>query len=317
MLDSSNLTIRDNWFDPIVGGGNGQSTSYGLRLSHVSSSLFENNIFNGVESPITPAGPMTGNVFGYNYENRNPALEPLGVGGIQPHGVGAAMNLFEGNYAFVIYADVWHGSSALNTIFRNYTFGSEVGVDLWAYSRWYNVIGNVIAANSVYKSSCTDATAYSRWDGVAIRLGYASQYNTCSTQNNPPSHVFADPVVTASTMLWGNYAAAGASPRWLPSEVPTNDPVFPNTLPASQTLPASFYYTARPSWWPTSKAWPPIGPDVTGGTNLAGHAYTLPAGDCFTAAGGNMANFKPATCYASGSSSVPTPTAPTNLRIIR
>jgi hypothetical protein len=55
---------------------------------------------------------------------------------------------------------------------------------------------------------------------------------------------------------------------------------------------------------------------VNGGgvSGYAGHAYTTPAEDCFSAASGNIANFNPVTCYPVTTG---VPSAPTNLRIIR
>jgi hypothetical protein len=226
------------------------------------------------------------------------------------------MNLVEGNIIKKFWSEDIHGSTALNTLFRNYFFSTDVGVDIWTYNRWYNLIGNLMAANAVYKSLYTDSTLYTRWGGASIRLGYASQYGQVKDTDPADvgtSNVDADPLVVSSTMLWGNFSAAGNSTRWLASEVPAGDAVFPNPVPSSQALPASFYYSGRPAWWPASKPWPAIGPDVTGGTSMAGHAYTLPAQDCYQAAGGNIANFNPAVCYATTSTP---PSAPTNFRII-
>jgi len=248
----------------------------------------------------------TGTVVAYNYENYAAGKE----GGLQSHQEGPAMNLYEGNSSTKFWADVFHGNTALNTFFRNHFYGGQ-GLDLWAYHRWYNLIGNVINA-SVYQSLYTDATKYSRWDGVAFRLGYASQNKNGGVEMGD---VRPDPVVISSLMRWGNYVTTGGT-RFLASEIPTNDPVFPTAVPASQTLPASFYLSDKPNWWPPAKPWPAIGPDVIGGnlTGYAGHAYTTPAEDCYTASGGTIANFNPATCYAVGSVG---PSAPTNLRIIR
>jgi len=81
-------------------------------------------------------------------------------------------------------------------------------------------------------------------------------------------------------------------------------------------MPASFYYNSQPSWWPSGKAWPLIGPDVTGG-NIAGtggFANTNPAEDCYLNAmngpsdgSGGALSFNAAACYTN-SSPVPPPT---------
>ena len=311
--DSRNLTVKDNWMDRIFGGGGGQFTSYGITFINTSHPLLENNILNQIESPVMLNAGSTGNVLAYNYENFT-----TGEGGIQLHEEGAAMNLFEGNSTLKFWFDTIHGNTQLNTAFRNHTSGTSEGADIWTFNRWYNMIGNVMAATVVYKTLDTDSTRYTRWGGYCFRMGYGSQYE--GPENHDSADVGSsnqphDPIVGPSTMLWGNYCAAGASTRWLPGEVPSANPVFPNPVPANQNLPASFYYAAKPTWWPAAKAWPPIGPDVTGGNaaGVGGHAYTLPAKDCYTAAGGTIASFNPSTCYAASGA----PAAPTNLRIIR
>ena len=306
IIDSRNVTIRDSWWDPFWGGGQNTTTSYGITLLQCSGCLIENNVFNRVESPIMLNSGTTGSVISFNYENYASGKE----GGLQAHEVGTAMNLYEGNRATKFWADVFHGNTSLNTLFRNHFDGGQ-GMDIWAYHRWYNAVGNVINA-SVYQSLYTDATKYDRWSGVAFRLGYASQ--NASAGSEASYNVFPDPVVISSFMRWGNYVTTGGT-RWLASEVPSADPVFPNAVPSSQTLPSSFYLSARPIWWPSAKPWPAIGPDVTGG-NIAGyvgHAYTTPAEDCYTTSGGTIANFNPSACYPMSGVG---PAAPANLRIV-
>jgi hypothetical protein len=306
LLDSRHITIRNSWWDPFRGGGVYTTTSYGVTLVQCSGCLVENNIFNGVESPIMVNSGTTGSVVADNFENYT-----TGEGGLQAHEPGGAMNLLEGNRATKFWADVFHGNTALITLFRNH-FTTQ-GVDLMSYHRWYNLIGNVINS-SVYKSIYSDATKYNRWSGVAFRLGYASQNPIAGSE--PGENVFADPIVANSTMLWGNYVTAGAATRWIASEVPSNDPLFPNPVPANQNLPASFYLPGKPGWWPAAKAWPPIGPDVTGGNvaGYGGHAYTIPAQDCLTNSG-SLSNFNASACYPSGPPSG-LPASPTGLRIL-
>ncbi len=307
LIDSRHVTVRNCWWDPFRGGGIYTTTSYGITLVQCSGCLVQNNIFNGVESPIMVNSGTTGSVVAYNFENYT-----TGEGGLQAHEPGSAMNLLEGNQATKFWADVFHGNTALITLFRNH-FTSQ-GVDLMSYHRWYNLIGNVINS-SVYKSIYSDATKYNRWSSVAFRLGYASQ--NPSGGSEPGENVFPDPMVPSTTMLWGNYVTVGAASRWLATEVPSGDPVFPNPVPANQNLPASFYLSARPSWWPAAKAWPPIGPDVTGGNvpGLGGRAYTIPAQDCYMDSG-SLSGFNANACYPSGPPPG-SPASPTGLRIVR
>src|SRR5262249_53709847 len=148
-------------------------------MSQLSSSLVENNILNDVQSPIIMEAGSTGNVISYNFENFVSSSE----GGIQPHSEGNAVNLYEGNRTMKFWADDFHGTSHLNTVFRNNTY-SGVGVDLMSYNRWWNLIGNVINATT-YKSTPSDATLYDRFSGVAFRLGYSDV-----TATNGPSVFF-------------------------------------------------------------------------------------------------------------------------------
>ncbi len=217
--DSRNITIKDSWIDRIVGGGGGQFTSYGMALVQLSHSLIENNILNRVESPILLNAGSTGTVISYNYENFD-----QGEGGIQLHEEGAAMNLMEGNSVLKFWVDTIHGNTQLNTVFRNHTFSSEAGVDIWAYNRWFSLIGNVLNGDTIYKTRSTDAMKFSRWDGYCFRLGYGSQNREAENHNVADvgsSNQADDPMVASSAMLWGNYCAAGASTRWIASEVPT------------------------------------------------------------------------------------------------
>jgi hypothetical protein len=71
-------------------------------------------------------------------------------------------------------------------------------------------------------------------------------------------------------------------------------------------MPASFYLSSQPTWWPAGKPWPPIGPDVSGGniSGYAGHAYSVPAADCYAKIMGGppdgtgpVLSFNANTCY--------------------
>jgi len=303
-IDSRNLAAVDNWWGPAAGGGVYTTTTYGISMQHCSGCLVQNNIFDQVESPIMLNMGTTGTVVAYNYERY-----VNGEGGLQAHQEGGAMNLFEGNSFTKFWADFFHGNTVLNTHFRGHFYGGQ-GFDLNSHHRWYNMIGNVIVAAG-YESRCNTPPLFDRWSGIAFRLGYPQQNASCATT----SGVAFDTLVHSSLMRWGNYVTGTGSTNFLASEVPSGDPVFPNPVPGSQTLPSSFYSTSRPSWWPAAKAWPPIGPDVAGGniSGVAGHAYTLPAQDCFTTSG-TIANFNPATCYPA-SSGGGAPVSPTNLQI--
>jgi len=86
----------------------------------------------------------------------------------------------------------------------------------------------------------------------------------------------------------------------VPEALPGNASALANAVPSSSTLPASFFLptTAHPSggtglsWWKTCASWttfptncasyttppfPAAGPDVSGGPNINGYAYNVPA----------------------------------------
>jgi hypothetical protein len=133
-----------------------------------------------------------------------------------------------------------------------------------------------------------------------------------------------DPNTGRTLMRWGNWDVVNNAARFLASEVPTGIANLANPVPSTQVLPASFYLTAKPNWWPSAKPWPPIGPDVTGGNllNVGGHAYSIPAQDCYTSVmvgpangTGSVLPFDALACFSGTGGTLPS--APTNLRIIR
>jgi hypothetical protein len=301
--DGEHFTVRDSWIDRTFGGGISTTTSYGVAIFENHFGLIENNIFNNSESPTELLSGSVGTVVAYNYENPY-----SGSTGIQQHAPGSALSLVEGNSYKQMFADEFHGNTMMNTYFRNYL--SSGGFDLWSYHRYYNIIGNVINSSVAYQSLATDGMLYDRFQSIAFRLGYPRQ-----TASSTPTNGISDNVGTAmdsgvwTTMLrWCNYSVLGGSTHCDPTEVPTTDPSFPNAVPGSSTLPASFLYTTSPPWWPTGKPWPIIGPTVTGGTYVSGKAYKTPAQSCFESAGGTdgsysgstVNSFTPSSCYDGG-----------------
>jgi len=121
------------------------------------------------------------------------------------------------------------------------------------------------------------------------------------------------PFITSLTH--GNYTNGNGAVAW-----EYNVPAGHNPAHPSQTLPPSFYKSAKPAWW-GSLPWPAIGPDVTGGTGPGGHTSlkaSNPAMACYVG-GTKDANgylvFDPSTCYAgsSGGGGGGTPAPPSSL----
>jgi hypothetical protein len=320
--------------------------------------LIENNIFHAIASPVIWNGSCSGSVVGYNYDINNYYISSSGynVNFYGEHSGGVDTSLLEGNISSQANADNIHGTGNLSTFFRNVFTGplpacwaggspyasatyeacnsSLAPVQLWSYHRFYNVIGNVLGTSGVN-------TAYNP----------GTSCNSCVYMIGVGDGVPSDPNVQATVMLWGNADSATGfgSPRFNCSEVPTAltgvQATYSNPCPSSHTLPASFYYSAKPSWWPSSKAWPIIGPDVTGGsisicssgsyaralvtnismcssgtgsTGMSGLANSNPAMDCYLSLGGlpngtgpQLTNFNENACYSTSSATLPQP--PTGL----
>jgi len=345
IYQSAHCTVQNSYFYLTNASA---SVNYGVETLPASDSLIQNNIFQGVQAPYPSTGTCTGCVYAYNFDVNN-LFSPntwQNQSGF-PHAVGDEHILYEGNIGVGIYSDDFHGSHQFQTIFRNYyngyqknngsfTNNSTIPLLIDAYSRFYNIIGNVLgnaAAQNAYEDTVTDQHSGS----VPIyRVGYGDGIpNDSST--------------VTTLMRWGNYDVVTGTSRFVSSEVPSglsgSQAAFANPVPGSQTLPASFYLSSQPSWWPLSKVWPSIGPDVSGGnvkyctggtytgtyvlssgqcpsgtatTLAAGHIVSNPAMDCYLnpMAGppdgtGGARSFNANTCYASGSAQAPTP--PTNL----
>ena len=304
-----------SWFP---GTQNAASQSYGVESFISSDNLVVNNIFEQVTAPIM-MGPAMGSVFAYNFSINDTYTvaawlqQAVAIG----HDAGAMYNLFEGNNGSGYWGDVFHGTSGLNTVFRNRAVGWETGktavtvpVQLESYNRFDNIIGNVLGQFGYH-------TTYQTSLGV---VASASIYDLGAGNTEGLVTVLSDSLVASTLMRWGNYDVVNAAVRFVNSEVPSGISSYANPVPASQTLPPSFYLSAKPSWWPSGKVWPPIGPDVTGGNipNLAGHAYTIPAQDCYanvmggpSDGSGTILTFNANTCYA-----IARPAPPTNLTVV-
>jgi hypothetical protein len=325
---SARAVVRDSYFFLTQ---NSVSQSYGFECYGSADSLVENNIFQAVASPEMINGNCSGTVVGYNFSINNyySASSGYNISANNDHTAGIDNVLFEGNYGNAIYGDVFHGTHHFVTYFRNRwtgpqpacwisgstyatsKFGPCTGnltpIVLDSFSRFFNLIGNVLGTSGVN-------TSYS--GGI---------YDLGGGNSEGPITVPSDPNVAATLLRWGNYDSATSSVRFLSSEVPSNlsgtQAPFSNPVPSSQTLPNSFYYSSKPSWWPATKAWPPVGPDVTGGNiaGVGGHAYTIPAQDCFLNVMGGPADgtgpvrtFNASTCYTP--STLPAP--PTGLAAV-
>ncbi len=308
------MEVRDSYF---FGTKNSGNQSYGVEDDSADDSLFENNIFQQIVAPfIGDSGE--GSVFGYNYAIDN-VYGPSGwlESTVSSHDAGNNFKLFEGNILSNILADQDHGSSNLNTYFRNWIDGlgwntctysggacinannyanhpsnQTVAIETDSYQRADNYIGNVLGTpgyHSLYEAypdgpgtGGSDSKYTSAQCNVMIYMfGWGS--SVCGTLAH--SGVLDDTLVRNSTMRWGNYDVANAAVRWNSTEASPAAITYvnANTAPSTQTLPASFYLSSMPSFFNTPQGtvpFPPIGPDVSGGNGGTFNSGTYAHGTC-------------------------------------
>jgi hypothetical protein len=330
ILGTVNGEFRDSYVrDAQTFGANNAGAAFYGSPSYGSNSSWkiENNIFNKTFPAIELQNSSSGFYIGYNYSHGSAATAsnaPVSWTFADNHGPHDMMNLWEGNVGEMFGSDGYFGGSSHATVFRNHLTGynrnsgaSDEPIRLNRLTYHYNIIGNVLGS-SAWTAAKYNQTADGCSGGVGIyRLGYPNIGN-CGlsdvTGNAVPGGMsYPDAKVNTTLLRWGNYDYSTKTVRWQSSELPAG-----MTVPADQTLPASFYYTSRPPWFPTGVAWPPIGPDVSGGSSFGestGRVHKTPALLCWEGrnlvAGGT---FNAAACYVPQASAPLAP--PTNLRII-
>jgi hypothetical protein len=305
-LGTVNFEFRDSFVhDAINAGPNNSGVNfYGNTLyGGNSNGKVENNIFNNSFPAIEINGSSSGLYIGYNFVNGSGDFG----GGLflvtwtfdDGHAPFNIMNLFEGNIGEMWGMDGYYGGSGLGTIHRNYITGynpnGRVAGDAIQIKRlgyFYNFVGNVLGstkqAPTSYETGCGTNSIY--------QLGYPNIGN-CDTVPWDGFNVtggYPDMKVSSTLLRWGNYDYFHHASRFDATEIPTGV-----TVPGNNLIPNSYAYTAKPAWWPTSVAWPPIGPDVTGGSgDASGHVNKTPAQLCWEASsllsGGA---FSAAVCY--------------------
>jgi hypothetical protein len=291
LFQSTHITVRDSYF---YEGNSHQSQSYGIEMFVGANNLVENNIFQRVAAPFIVNSGMS-NVMGYNYQvddGYDNGVEFMQAGS-QHHAAGANFTLTEGNDLLGMKGDVIHGTQSFNTGFRNHLRGWYTGetqetnpVKVYANNRFWNFLGNVLGTSS-YHTTYSAHSALSIWN-----LGDASI-------DGVP---VADTHVEESAFRWCNWDVITSSAdttdgdqtglKCLSSEVPTSLTNYAQTVPASNTLPSSFYLSVKPSFF-KSIVWPSIGSDVSGGTvtNVGGHVVKIPARQCYEAGAKDGSNF--------------------------
>jgi hypothetical protein len=282
-------------------------------------------------------------VVAYNFDINNvySANGWMQAGNYQ-HAAGDDYNLWEGNIGPGYTSDPVHGTHHFETVFRNYLIGNNqslcngvacsaqtIPIDIYAGSRYFNIIGNVLGKagyHNNYTCSAQSTATCPQGNTSIYTIGYTGnggqQLSTitgfCSNPSCSATGSF-DPQTTTYLMRWGNYDTVNNAVRWNSSEVPLAIGPYANAVPATHTLPASFYLSAKPPWWGTIP-YPAIGPDVTGGPGPGGFAYNNPAASCYAnvmlgpADGtGTLLSFNANTCYGSSGAA---PAPPTSLSAV-
>jgi hypothetical protein len=335
MYQTVHTTVRDSYF---YGTQAAAAESYGTDTFTGGDQLIENNIFQHIASPMLNEGGQ-GTVHAYNYAIDD--YYTAGGGALQwqqassyQHAIGNAYLLWEGNTGIGLTADDIHGVSTFVTAFRNYWHGRDPAggssggktqqtnaVHLEAYNRYYNIIGNVLGTFGYHTrydwapTSKTDSGSSAKSNASIYALGFSANQGTYWA--GPPA-IPNDPFTPTSLMRWGNYDTVHAAVQWNAGEVPSGLSQYANVVPADHRLPSSMYLPGRPPWFSTSfgaVAWPPIGPDVTGGTEMNGVVHKIPAQLCYekTSRMGGILNFNANNCYPISGARA----APTNLQHVR
>ena len=299
MASTKNTLVTDNYFfsDIALDGVYPPDMQEGGN----SDALVMNNIMaSGV--PWEGIGSNEGNVVAYNYARDTFTMYYEDA--FFEHNAGSAFVLYEGNETGKFTEDVTHGTHDLNTWFRDYASGWDPpyqtgipgGIDIDAYARFENIVGNVIGPGPTppgvalfnYQSTYSNTVGY-----------FVFQFDTSVSG-------FNDPLTLSSSLRWGNCDTVTATCRFQSSEVPTSLPgnaaPFVNPVPSTQSLPCSFFLAGYAStnctphanggtglnWWkvctnyPTCSTadtppFPAVGPDVSGGPYVNGTAYDNPA----------------------------------------
>jgi hypothetical protein len=299
----NNLLFNNYLYEEIPSALSG---SDGINIEQAGSdNLVLNNIC-GIGDCLEGAGQDEDDVIAYNYSRDGNTAYYQDT--TFQHEAGSAFLLLEGNQIGVIEDDDTWGTHTLNTFFRNditcgdppYVIpaGSPRGLVIDSFSRGENAVGNVIGAAG-------DCTSY---QGTSTGNGYAFVYNTDGTDSLTLTSLLRWGNV--STVTQSSDTPANSGVRFVSSEVASSLSgallSFSNSVPSTDNLPCSFFLagyasttcTALPSggtglsWWKVCTSWstfptscsatqtqpfPPIGPDVSSGPYVNGHAYDIPA----------------------------------------
>jgi hypothetical protein len=230
------------------------ANAYGIAVERqTSDSLFQDNIVYYLNVGLVLGSSGPGNVVAYNFgdvmwERNYPNTNWLMADFSSNHCAHPYMNLFEGNVGSQFSADDIHGSSSHQTYLRNTmdhrhegitTTGNVFSVALAAHNRYMTFLGNVFG----YSGDTGDYEGTGNCAGgpAIYKIGWPSD---CAAGDNT-----IDPQVRATLLRHGNYDYMTSMTHW-------------ESTIADHTIPASLYLGGKPAFF-GSRAWPPIGPDLT------------------------------------------------------
>ncbi len=196
----------------------------------------------------------------------------------QMHGPGDMYNLYESNIGVSFYADADHGPAFFNTFFRNFLWGCEKNKNTGSRipfrveptNGYFNVVGNILGSTS----ACAVQGSYERNNSNGATSPPVYDWEPFNLNGLVVLNVVSSTRSQNSTMRWGNCdTISSPSCRFVAGEGTVTDSFgFPNSLPSTTTLPASFWTSTAPVYNLTPQGtvpFPAIGPDITA-TNTAG-----------------------------------------------
>jgi len=278
------------WGDNPASGTGGRLT---MGWGSDSGVLLLNNFMQkSAISELEGTGFDSGNVLAYNYF-RDSTTSQVYSGDAEHTNGSPNFILREANQFGVSEDDGTWGTHNFDTWFRNNIScydgpfvgeNAPRGIIIDNFARFENAVGNILNASGA-------CTAYQGNGSSPYEFGFGE----------------SDPLAQTTSMRWGNCDTINNACRFVSSEVPSNLPTpntpYSNSVPGSETLPASFFMDGATShqdggtglsWWKVCTTWttfptscsasqtnpfPTAGPDVTGGPYVAGtgSAYDVPA----------------------------------------
>jgi len=266
--------IRDCYFVTALDQYN--SDNYSIEINAGSGNLIENNIFDSTAN-ATLLVSSSGNVFGYNYTygvHRTSQMTTWFWPDSWTHGGHSSYNLWEGNDQTALEFDFYWGSNSHDIAFRNRFRGKDATIAYnlpnlmtngailtYPQNNYMSAVGNILGEPGFatkYEETTYQAVSRSIWNTPTSAFGFTSN-KAFTTMFR---HVNFD-YFTNSVKLCGSAGEPGCQ-----------------AASGSTIIPSSLYLAAKPSWF-GNIAYPPIGPDVTGGYDASGHTFKNPARVCF------------------------------------